>query len=116
MIQIDTNSEGIIKALKKVQTSHRDAFKRAIDGVAYDIRDEEVRQMKIVFRNPTPYTLNSIKVKRTKDTGRLEARVWFRNTDSDYHYILPQVYGGDRRQKKFEYRLYKIGLLKKVRC
>lgn len=113
MIQIDTNSEGVIRALKQVQTSHRNAFKRALNGLAYDIRDEEVREMKRVFRNPTPYTLNSIKVKRTKDTGRLEARVWFRNTDSDYHYILPQVYGGDRRQKKFEYRLYKIGLLKK---
>lgn len=113
MITLDTNTQGVIKALQKVQTAHREAFKRALDGVAYDIRDEEVREMKRVFKNPTPYTLNSIKVKRTKDTGKLEARVWFRNTDSDFHYILPQVYGGDRRQKKFEYRLYKIGLLKK---
>jgi hypothetical protein len=113
MITLDTNTQGVIKALQKVQTAHREAFKRALDGVAYDVRDEEVREMKRVFKNPTPYTLNSIKVKRTKDTGKLEARVWFRNTDSDFHYILPQVYGGDRRQKKFEYRLYKIGLLKK---
>lgn len=91
---------------------HRNAFVRAINGLAYDIRDEEVREMKRVFDRPTPYVLNALRVDRA-NSNKIRSRVWFRDSDSDYNYMLPQVFGGDRRQKKFEYRLYKIGLLKK---
>jgi len=112
MIKIDTNVTGVIKALNRVKTSHRNAFVRALNGLAYDIRDAEVEEMKRVFDRPTPYVLNSIKVKRATATN-LAAMVWFRDSENDWNYILPNVYGGDRRQKNFERRLYKIGLLKR---
>lgn len=66
------------------------------------LRDE----MRRAFNNPTPYTLKSIRV--FKATGRRpDALVWLRDSGvvPRDHYLLPQIVGGPRGQKRSEYRL-----------
>ncbi len=66
-----------------------------------------------VFDRPTPFTVNSLRMDRAT-LARPEARVRFKDpprlTESE-HYLLPQVYGGPRKQKRFESTLQRAGLL-----
>lgn len=81
------------------------ATERAIDGTARAIKDAIQREMPKVFKNPTPYTLNSLKVTLTKHHNML-ASVWFKDPERmSQHYLVPEVEGGDRRLKGFEQAL-----------
>lgn len=110
MIKINTNIRAVTSELRKSRTLHATAFARALTKTAFDVRDEERNEMTRIFDRPTPYTLNSLKVKPAKPNN-LTATVWFRGTEQDSHYILPQVFGGNRMQTRFEYMLRRIGML-----
>ena len=67
--------------------------------------------MRRVFDRSTAWTLNSLYVKgATKQS--LTARVWFKDYDDPRHYLLPQVYGGSRPQKRLEVLLTRLGVMR----
>jgi len=85
----------------------------ALNTTATTIKTDEVGTMKRVFDRPTPFTLNSLRLARSTKTN-LEARVWFKDpprlTERE-HFLLPQVYGGERPQKRFEQTMVRAGFL-----
>lgn len=84
----------------------------AINRTAQHVRDAQRKEIRDVFRQPTPYTLNAIYIKPSKKTD-LRARVWLKG---DYpgepaHYLYPNIRGGSRQLKRFEYLLRSRGIL-----
>ncbi|MFD1709841.1 hypothetical protein FVQ98_14095 [Ottowia sp. GY511] len=75
-----------------------------------DIPDE----MRRVFNNPRPYTLNALFVQAAKKDD-LTARVMVKTKaagTAPEHFLFPEVYGGIRNAKRFEQALRLRGLLK----
>lgn len=103
MLNVNLDISGDIGvALEADQDSAKRALEIALDKTASDIRDGVVAEMKRVFDNPTKFTLDSLKVTRTKNHN-MEASVWFKEPDRmEDHYLIPQVDGGPRKTKGFE--------------
>lgn len=110
MFTIDSNANVVKQVLQRLRVMQRDALKDALNKTALDMRDALVEEMKRVFDRPTPYTLNSIRIERAT-ASKMASTVLFRGTESDKHYIMPQVYGGNRVQKRSESLLRRRGIL-----
>ncbi len=89
------------------------AIAKSLTDIAWIAKGDTVTEMKSVLDRPTPFTLNSLEVKRATKTN-LQSRVWFKSpsrTNNLPHYLTAQVEGGRRHFKKFEAALNKIGVL-----
>ena len=84
---------------------------KATNETSKEIVQEIYTEMKRVFHNPTPYTLNSLQtIYGTKQAP--EARINFRKMGGKAnHYLQAQVYGGGRAQKISEQLLSSERLL-----
>jgi hypothetical protein len=86
----------------------------ALNKTAELVQAAEVKEMRDVFDRPTPYTLNSLYVKRATKSN-LEAEVKLK--DDVYKgtpaakYLLPEIVGGLRRLKRFEKALQSVGAM-----
>ncbi|MCQ4271065.1 hypothetical protein NA655_08530 [Pseudomonas kuykendallii] len=86
----------------------------ALTTTAKMVEAELQSEMRTVFDRPTPYTLNSLRVfPATKE--KLVARVWMKD-ESDKaapatRWLTPQVYGGQRQDKRSEKLLRARGIL-----
>lgn len=109
-IRADSNAPAFLAAMKADAAKVPKANARALTWVAFDARKAEVEEMTRVFDRATPYTLGSLYVSPASAQSQA-ARVWFKDTKAVDHYLLPQVKGGDRALKRFEYRLHKVGLM-----
>lgn len=106
-----TNNFPIIAAkLDTLGKQSRFATAVAMTGTAQDVRAAEQQEMQRVFDRPTRYTLNSLYVQTATKT-RLEARVWVKDSERPTHYLLPEIEGGGRAQKRFEDLLRQRGFL-----
>lgn len=97
-------------AEKQVRFATAVALTRVASQAKRDLRDEMPR----VFDRPTPYTLNSLFMKAaTKKT--LQAIVWLKDFapkgNPAAEYLLPQIYGGPRKDKRSELLLRRAGIL-----
>lgn len=106
----------VLSALAPKQWTFAQAL--ALTRTAQSVKSAEKGSMRSVFDRPTPFTLNSLQLQAaTRNT--LEARVWFKDpprmSERD-HYLMPQVYGGARTQKRFEGTLVRAGVLPKGRA
>lgn len=110
MFKIESTTNVVKNLMKKMGGLQADAFRDALNKTALDVRDELVDEMRKVFDRPTPYTLNSLRIERAT-IANLRSTIWFRGTDSMKHYIMPQVYGGNRFQKRSESLLRRRGIL-----
>lgn len=86
----------------------------ALTETGQDVKEAEIHEMRDVFDRPTPYTLNSVFLRRATKND-LRAVVWLKDqggegTPAD-RYLLPQIKGGVRLLKKFELALRQAGLL-----
>ncbi|MBJ3775861.1 hypothetical protein [Acuticoccus mangrovi] len=85
----------------------------ALNKAAFEGRADLRAEMERVFDRPRPYTLNSTYVdKATK--ARLEAAVFFKDMGRGVpagKYLRAQVWGGERRNKRFEGALRARGIL-----
>lgn len=86
----------------------------ALTRTAMAVKRAEIAEMKSVFDRPTPYTLNSLYVKPATKKD-LRAVVWlkddtFKGTPAS-KYLAPEIFGGERKQKRFERSLAAAGLL-----
>jgi len=102
MIKLTVDTGALTKYLGSCEKEVNRSLEVALDNTAVDIRREEIDEMKRVFDNPVPYTLNSLKVTKTRNHN-MQASVWFKDPERmDDHYLAPQVEGGQRKLKGFE--------------
>lgn len=113
-ILVTTDIEG---ARKAVETLRRDApaeLAKALTFTTERVRDGLRAEMSRVFIGPVPFTLNSLRLK-TATAQRLEAEVKIKDEAGKgtpaIKYLAPQIYGGNRGQKRFERSLERSGLL-----
>jgi len=81
----------------------------ALTRTAQDVRAAEKQGMQTAFDRPTAFTLNSLFVKPATKVD-LTARVWLK----DYYgpnFLMPQITGGARPQKRFEQLLMQRGIM-----
>lgn len=90
------------------------ATRVALTRTAQKAKEAEVKEMRDVFRNPTPYTLNSVYVKPATAT-RLEATVMLKDEATKAvpaaKFLRAQIDGGQRVQKRFERALQAVGAM-----
>jgi len=80
------------------------------------VKSAEQAEMQTALDRPTPFTKNSLYLQRATPTHQ-EARVWFKDfapkgTPAG-SYLMPQVHGGERKDKRFERALQHKGFLHK---
>jgi len=81
---------------------------------AKSAKSDEIEEMKRVFDRPTPFALNSLYIKPSTKTD-LRITLWlkddvFKGTPAN-KYLAAEVYGGERRMKRFERALQARGYL-----
>lgn len=86
----------------------------ALTRVGQRVKAAETVGMERALDRPTPYTLRSLYLQGAT-RQRQEARVWFKDFapkgTTAGQYLLPEVHGGERRDKRFERNLHYAGLL-----
>lgn len=103
-----------LDALKLVQVPF--ATSLALNAIAKDIRDAEKEEMKKVFNNPVPFTLNSVKIPKYSTKKDLQVRIQISedgakgNAPADY--LLPVIKGGDAYATRFQKSLRAKGVLR----
>src|ERR1051325_4706485 len=88
----------------------------ALTRTAKDAQPAVRARMQKDFDRPTPFTLNSTYITPAKKTDPVPtADVYFKNEASKgtpaAKYIAPEVFGGQRGQKRFEHALRAAGIL-----
>ena len=108
----------ILNDLKEHPALMRKAMAFAIEDTAEIMKQKQIEEMKRVFDNPRPYTLNALYVKKPRgDTmeQQLKAGIAFREFGVKgtpaYKYLMPNIIGGPRRQKRSERALSGTGVL-----
>jgi hypothetical protein len=93
---------GVQAMLNAFPRQARRAAELALDATALAIRNDIRSTMPRVFDRPVAWTLNSLKVTKTKGHNMI-AKVGFKEPDRmQQHYLVPQVEGGKRHLKGFE--------------
>lgn len=112
-INVTTNIAQVQKALqaqaKQVPFAMSVALNRTAEWAETNVRKEMTK----VFDRPTPYFLRSLRVIRSTKT-KLHATLWFKDKNSvenSAKMVAPHIYGGDRRFKPMEARLWHLGVL-----
>lgn len=110
-LDIRTNFDQVEAALNIAQRQVPFALSRALNLTGRDVISAEREEMSSVFDRPTPFTLNSLRL-RPATKQELVAVVEVRDSNRPNHYILPQIHGGPRLQKRFEQLLVQRGVMK----
>lgn len=93
------------------------ALADALNHSANQARQALKVEMASVFDRPTPWALNSIRILQAKPSAEPEAAVWVqdisggKNPFSAEDYLMPQVEGGERFQRRSEGYLRESGIL-----
>jgi hypothetical protein len=88
----------------------------ALTRLAKTVQGEIVKEMPNAFDRPTPWTLNALRT-QPATAKKLEARVEVKNVSvggsiKPENFILPGVFGGPRKEKRFEKALRYQGVLR----
>lgn len=127
MIELELQAD-LLPALRRLQNFQRDipfVVASSLTKTAVRVKPAIRKEMVRAFDRPTPYTLNSIFVKPAlKKDENPTARVWLKDSQSAAldtrqftggtpaaEYLWPQIAGGGRQLKRFEYRLRNSGYL-----
>lgn len=91
-----------------------EAYAKAINDTAYQLRRAMQEEMQSVFDRPTPYILKSVYIKQA-EPGNLAATIlptYYGGKGVDPQLILrAEVDGGSRRDKRSEVALRRVGIL-----
>jgi hypothetical protein len=105
---IEIKLEGINEAIRKLADIEKNqlpfAIVKAMTNTAQEVKKEEIRVMKHIFDNPTPFVLNALRVVSAKKTflqAKVEFRWWGANITPE-EYLIPHVHGGERKRKRSE--------------
>lgn len=112
-INITTNFTQVQAALQKAASQVPFALATAMNKTAIKAKDAVRNEMPKVFDRPTPWVLNSLRVKfATKTNLQAELAYKDRNSvESSRSMIEPHVFTGKRHFKAMEARLMNIGLI-----
>lgn len=109
MITIKTQGfEDLLARLREMPRQIPYAMANGVNAVAAAVKTAEIAAMRGVFKNPTPFTLGSMRHTPAKAPKSATASVWFKdppNLSQTDHYLLPQVEGGPRKLKPYEIAL-----------
>ncbi|MBX9456142.1 MAG: hypothetical protein KL863_09025 [Rhizobium sp.] len=113
-ISLESNLAEWTKDLREHQREHVPfATALALTWTANDMKAEHARLLPLVFDRPTRFTMNSLQATpATKQRQR--SSVFFRESNTHKygrHYLMPQVQGGTRPHKRFEYWLIRKGIM-----
>jgi len=110
-VSVQTNFPAVAAKLDALGKQGRYACAVALTRTAQDVKADLVKEMARVFDRPTRFTLNSLYLKPAKKDD-LTARVWLKDEyGTQPNYLLPQIEGGSRPQKRFEDLLRQRGIL-----
>lgn len=124
-IELMADLSPLLGRLQSIQREIPFVIASSLTKTAVKVRPEIRKEMGRVFDQPTRYTLNSIFVKPAKKTDENPtARVWlkddlesalstrqFTGAGLAAEYLWPQIAGGSRALKRFEFRLLYAGIL-----
>jgi len=110
MLGMRIESQAALAGLNGLEKQFRFAQAVALTRTAQFAQMDLRSRLPKLFDRPTPFTVNSTYVKRATP-GNPVAEVGFRGRNPEKHYLAPQVQGGSRDAKRFEYHLRRAGLL-----
>jgi hypothetical protein len=113
-LTIDINTAAVKAAMDTAMGQAQYAVKVAINKSAELARDAVKAEMTKVFDRPTPWVMNSLRVKYAKDKRNPVASVGFKDknsAESSRTMIAPHVEAGTRHYKAMEARLMRMGLM-----
>lgn len=114
MLKIVDNLSKLPKDVKKWDARRRKAVAIGINWCGWDVRDHLKATMQKEFDRPTPWTLNSMYLKRaTADDfdARIKIKDFVPKGIAPVDYLKPQLEGGYRRDKRTELHLRRSGRL-----
>ncbi len=116
----DIETQGIDQAIKELDHLEREQLPFALaltaTWTAQDVQAEEKKVISGVFDNPTPYVINSVRVKAAKKNNPIAA-VWINDGSSGKggniaNTLSAQIWGGKRKAKGFTMVMRSKGILK----
>ncbi len=115
-LSVKDNADRVLAALEAKGRRMSDVLKYAINDTVDDMIVGQRVEMRRVFDNPRPYTLNALFPKYAgKRSGILNAGIAFREFGVKgtpaYKYLMPNIKGGARRHKRSEKGLQQLGIL-----
>jgi hypothetical protein len=115
-LSVKDNADQLIAALEAKGRRISDVLKYAINDTVDDMVKGQRIEMRRVFDNPRPYTLNALFGKYAGKRGNiLNAGIAFREFGAKgtpaYKYLMPNIKGGPRNAKRSEKALRQLGLL-----
>jgi hypothetical protein len=116
-LAIESNADDVLKRVMASKVNLEKVVKYALSDTVDDLLLVEKMDMKRVFDNPRPYTMNSLfgKYPSSRGVGVINAGIaarefGFKGTPA-YKYLNPNIKGGPRRLKRSEKGLQSIGVL-----
>lgn len=108
--KVSSNAVEVVADIRTTAKQLKFALMHTINKVAYKARDDVKDEMKAVFDRPTNWVLNSIQVKPANGSND-GAIVKAKDDWGGENILMPQVDGGNRRNKGFEKALRSAGLM-----
>jgi hypothetical protein len=111
MINLDSVQEQM-RNLKDNQLPF--AISLAVNRSAKDVRKRIIDSMPTIFNKPVPFTLDSLGMwpgNKSKPSATVGFKEWAGKGVPAVKYLQAQVYGGIRRQKKYEVALQSRGII-----
>jgi hypothetical protein len=112
-MKMELNTAEVLAAFDTAPGQVAYATMLALNKTAEQVRAEIQVEMQKVFDKPTPWVINSLRIKYASKTN-LVAEVAFKDknsVESSRSMLEPHVYGGARHYKAMEARLFNAGLL-----
>lgn len=114
-MELSTNINSFIADINRADKAVKRATVTALNWTAFDAREDLQDEMRRVFDNPTPWTINSVFVKKARPR-KITATIGFKDHTVSgtpaAEYLRAQVEGGDRSVKRVEKLLRKSGVIK----
>lgn len=113
-VSVTINTADTLAALAGRRDQMPFAAALALTRAAVAVKDAERREMIDVFANPTPWTLNSLRTTIATKENLTAVVSLVSDTSSGTPadvYLTPEIRGGSRELKKFEYAFRSAGVL-----
>lgn len=112
-ITIANVSAALVEAARQSRAAHM-AVTNSLNVTGSQVKKDLREEMKRVFNNPTPFTLNSVFMKPATDANQ-QVTIWLKDfapkgTPAS-KYLSYQIFGGQRVQKRSESALRRRGLI-----
>lgn len=116
-VAVNFDGDSVINRLMASKVNLTNVVKYALSDTVDDLLLVEKMEMKRVFNNPRPYTVNALFGKYPSSAGvgimkaGIAAREFAGKGTPAYKYLNPNIHGGFRRMKRSEKGLQSMGIL-----